>query len=102
MSNFYENLDVLNGALANIDRIRGIRAPRLPKRYKKRYNPFAALTEGDFRCKYRFTKVNMRRLIDLVRPYLDVNNKRGGKISTDLQVLCAIRYWGRNEVRQCL
>lgn len=70
MANFFDNLDVLTGAWTNLDRIR---PPRARKTYKKRYDPFAALTEGDFRSKYRFTKVNMRRLIDLVRPYLDVN-----------------------------
>lgn len=71
---------------------------RRKKKYSKRFNPMMELTEYDFRYKYRFSKDNMRKLISLVREDLD-GDRRGGRVSVDLQVMAAIRYWGRNEVR---
>lgn len=80
-----------------IEELRSFRTvQRLPKQYKKRVDPMG-LDDVEFRYKYRFTKENMKKIINLVKEELEVD-KRGGGISPDLQVMSAIRYWGRHEV----
>lgn len=92
MEDFLRDLNVFNV-------LSSYRSARAPKSYKSRFNPFE-LGEKQFRQKYRFSKLNMKKLINLVRSELEGSN-RGGHIPADLQVMAAIRYWGRNEVCVC-
>lgn len=94
-SNFASFIDDLNVVSTLSSNSNGNRT-RTPKTYKPRYNPME-LDEIYFRRKYRFTKANMTRVINLVRSDLE-GSPRGGHIPADLQVMAAIRYWGRNEV----
>lgn len=71
---------------------------RQGKRYKDRRNPLQDLSDDDFRLRYRFSKANMCRIIEILRSDLQVDS-RGGSISVELQVMAVIRYWGRHEVR---
>lgn len=57
-------------------------------------------TEEEFRIKYRFSKENTKKLIKLVEADLIGKGKRnGGCIPPYIQVLAALRCWGRNQVQ---
>lgn len=102
-----EDLDVLRTFRNDIEEIRGfnsgrmrmIRRIRRPKQYKKRMNPLQDLSESDFRQRYRFSKENMLKIIDILRNDLSVD-RRGGSIPVELQVMSVIRYWGRHEIQE--
>lgn len=71
------------------------------KIYKKRKDPFVVYTDSEFRKKYRFSKENAKKLIDLVKDDLKGKGKKnGGSIPAHLQVLAALRCWGRNKVQE--
>lgn len=70
---------------------------RRRKIYKRRRNPFV-LRDFSFELKYRFNKQTIRRIVDIIEDDL-VLNRRGGSVSPELQVLIALRCWGRREVR---
>ena len=78
----------------NLNRV--LPTPRRRKIYKTRFNPMS-LRNLEFKQKYRFSKENMVKIIDIIRSDFNSDN-RGGHIPIDLQVMAAIRYWGRNEV----
>ncbi|XP_045760988.1 uncharacterized protein LOC123864534 [Maniola jurtina] len=71
---------------------------RRRKRYQKRYDPFS-LPDIDFKRRYRFNKEDTRFIINLVRQDLQLDS-RGCGTSPELQVLTAIRCWGRREVQE--
>lgn len=70
--------------------------PRRRKTYQKRYDPFS-LPDEEFQRRYRFKKPTLKFIIDLVREDIKLDN-RGRGTSPELQVLTAIRCWGRREV----
>lgn len=71
---------------------------RRTRTYKKRKNPFSVYEDEAFRKRYRFTKENALKLVSLVKA--DLKGKRnGGKIPPHIQVLAALRCWGRNQVQ---
>ncbi|XP_063826029.1 putative nuclease HARBI1 [Ostrinia nubilalis] len=70
---------------------------RRRKLYRQRSNPFD-LRDLNFKIKYRFNKDTVRTIIDLVEDDL-VQSARGGGTCPELQVLVAIRCWGRREVQ---
>ncbi|XP_065361894.1 putative nuclease HARBI1 [Calliphora vicina] len=73
---------------------------RATKVYKKRNDPFVVYSNDEFRIKYRFSKENAKKVIKLVESELKNNGKgRGGSIPPHIQVLAAIRCWGRNSVQ---
>ncbi|CAG4937539.1 unnamed protein product [Parnassius apollo] len=69
---------------------------RRRKVYQKRYDPFS-LPDVEFKKRYRFNKHTASFIIDLVRQDLQLD-PRGCGTSPELQVLTAIRCWGRREV----
>ena len=83
-------------ALDAIIAIQNLMPRRRRKVYKKRYDPFI-LPDEEFQRRYRFTKTTCRFIIDLVKENLQ-QDSRGCGTSPELQVLTAIRCWGRREV----
>ncbi|CAG5040650.1 unnamed protein product [Parnassius apollo] len=59
--------------------------PRKRKLYKKRFDPFT-LQDKEFRMKYRFSKVYMRKIVDLVQCDIELQAS-GGRLSVELQVV---------------
>lgn len=72
-------------------------ASRRKKVYQPRYDPFS-LQDVEFKRRYRFSKDTATYIINLVRQDLQLD-PRGCSTSPELQVLTAIRCWGRREVR---
>ncbi|XP_059049820.1 putative nuclease HARBI1 [Achroia grisella] len=70
---------------------------RQKKTFKKKVNPFL-LPDKCFKYKYRFNKSTARYIISLVYDQLK-QDPRGGAVSPELQVLTALRCWGRREVQ---
>uniref|UniRef100_A0A2H1VKK2 SFRICE_015750 n=1 Tax=Spodoptera frugiperda TaxID=7108 RepID=A0A2H1VKK2_SPOFR len=61
------------------------------------------LSESDFKQRYRFSKGNMVKIINILRTRLSMDksmDSRGGSIPVELQVIAAIRYWGRHEIQE--
>lgn len=83
-------------AIEAIEDIENQRPPRSRKLYKTRVNPFL-LRDEEFRRRYRFCKETASFVIDLVRSDLEMD-QRGAGTPPELQVLTAIRCWGRREV----
>lgn len=84
-------------ALQAIAAIEYIENPtRRQKLYQKRIDPFS-LPDIEFKRRYRFNKDTARFIINLVRQDLQLDS-RGCGTSPELQVLTAIRCWGRREV----
>ncbi|KAH8297934.1 hypothetical protein KR018_001024 [Drosophila ironensis] len=76
-----------------------VRVPR-PKKRQCRFNPLTDLNENQFRLKYRYTKENLRRIIEIVRDDLEIDNYETLKreqVPIDLQILSAVRLWGGTE-----
>ncbi|CAG4934673.1 unnamed protein product [Parnassius apollo] len=71
--------------------------PRKRKLYKKRLDPFT-LQDKEFRMKHRFSKVCMRKIVDLVQRDIKLQASGGG-LSVELQVCTALRTWARQEVQ---
>ncbi|XP_047543246.1 putative nuclease HARBI1 [Vanessa atalanta] len=99
----FENDDVLHTFREDIEDIRnfrnGIGRNRKRKVYNTRANPMEELSEEDFKKRYRFSKENMEKIINILRNDLSMDN-RGGSISVELQVMAVIRYWGRHEIQE--
>ncbi|PSN37739.1 hypothetical protein C0J52_22719 [Blattella germanica] len=70
---------------------------RKRKKYIQRYDPFA-LSDGDFKSKYQFSKGYARLIANVVEEYLH-KNTRGAALTSELQVLVALRIWARNEIQ---
>lgn len=71
------------------------------KRKLTRFNPLEQMNEIEFRKKYRYTKENMRRIIEIVRDDLEVDHyepMKRNQVPVDLQILSAIRFFGGTEV----
>lgn len=67
----------------------------------RRFNPLQDLEENEFRYSYRYSKENMRRLIEMVRDDLEVETHselRKNQVPVDKQIMVAVRYWGMTEV----
>ncbi|XP_017059233.1 putative nuclease HARBI1 [Drosophila ficusphila] len=76
-----------------------VRATHLKKSHP-RFNPLTDLNENQFRIKYRYTKENLRRIIEIVRDDLEIEYYEPLKreqVPIDLQILSAIRLWGGTE-----
>ncbi|RVE48500.1 hypothetical protein evm_006811 [Chilo suppressalis] len=56
-------------------------------------------SEKNFKNRYRFSKENMKKIINILRDDLSLDN-RGGSIPVELQVIAVIRYWGRHEIQE--
>ncbi|XP_034669479.1 putative nuclease HARBI1 [Drosophila subobscura] len=70
------------------------------KKQHKRFNPLCHLNEHQFRRKYRYTKENIRRIIEIVRDDLEIDcyePTEREQVPIDLQILSAIRFWGGTE-----
>jgi len=77
------------------------RATHIKKR-NPRFNPLTDLNEHKFRLKYRYTKENLRRIIEIVRDDLEIEYfepLKREQVPIDLQILSAIRLWGGTEVQ---
>lgn len=72
--------------------------PSIIRRKKHCINPMDVLDETEFKKKYRFSKSNMTKVIQIVKNEL-YGDIRGVYIPAELQIMAAIRYWGRNEVK---
>jgi len=71
------------------------------KKTHPRFNPLTDLNEHKFRLKYRYTKENLRRIIEIVRDDLEIEYfepLKREQVPIDLQILSAIRLWGGTEV----
>ncbi|KAH8412599.1 hypothetical protein KR009_003549 [Drosophila setifemur] len=78
-----------------------VQVTRVRKR-QARFNPLTDLNENQFRLKYRFTKENLRRVIENVRDdlendYFEPSKREQEQVPIDLQILSAIRLWGGTE-----
>ncbi|XP_017153199.1 putative nuclease HARBI1 [Drosophila miranda] len=70
------------------------------RKQHKRFNPLFHLNEHQFRQKYRYTKENIRRIIEIVRDDLEIDcyePMEREQVPIDLQILSAIRFWGGTE-----
>lgn len=76
--------------------INGQEKQQSKKVYRTRIDPFQ-ISDVEFVGRYRFSKQTVNKIIDLVKNdiYLD---GRGCGSSPSLQVLVALRCWGRREV----
>ena len=83
-------------AIAAIELIETPLRRHRPKTYRERSDPFS-LPDEEFRKRYRFQKSTMAFIVDLVRQDLEID-RRGCGTSPELQVLSAVRCWGRREV----
>ncbi|RVE44710.1 hypothetical protein evm_010614 [Chilo suppressalis] len=72
---------------------------RRTKVYNSRANPMDEFSEKDFKNHYRFSKENMKKIVNILRDDLSAGN-RGGSIPVELQVMAVIRYWGRHEIQE--
>ena len=59
-------------------------------------DPFL-INDLDFKKKYRFNKKTIKKIANLIREDIALDT-RGGGTSAELQVLVALRCWGRREV----
>ncbi|KAF9813840.1 hypothetical protein SFRURICE_007995 [Spodoptera frugiperda] len=82
-----------------IRNFRNIGSRRRVKIYNSRSNPMEELSESDFKHRYRFSKGNMVKIINILTNDLSMDS-RGGSIPVELQVMAAIRYWGRHEIQE--
>ncbi|EDW76024.1 uncharacterized protein Dwil_GK15247 [Drosophila willistoni] len=73
------------------------KAERVKKRNLARFNPFTDYHEIKFRQKYRYTKENLRRIIEIIRDDMEIEPIKKNQVPTDLQILSAIRFWGGTE-----
>ena len=73
-------------------------AERKTKVYKYRNHPMQIYTDQNFRVKYRLSKKVASELINLLTTQPQNNSKQGGRIPFDIQVLIALRCWGRAQV----
>ncbi|XP_045761032.1 putative nuclease HARBI1 [Maniola jurtina] len=85
-------------AIAAIENVENPTRRRRQKVYQKRFDPFS-LPDIEFKRRYRFSKDTARFIINLVRQDLQLDS-RGCGTSPELQVLTAIRCWGRREVQE--
>ncbi|XP_035433454.2 putative nuclease HARBI1 [Spodoptera frugiperda] len=85
--------------IEEIRNFRNIGSRRRVKIYNSRSNPMEELSESDFKHRYRFSKENMVKIINILRNDLSMDS-RGGSIPVELQVMAAIRYWGRHEIQE--
>lgn len=69
--------------------------PLRRKVYRNRSDPFS-LEDEDFQRRYRFSKSTATFIINLIRDDLKLDH-RGCGTSPEIQVLTAIRCWGRRE-----
>ncbi|XP_034471861.1 putative nuclease HARBI1 isoform X2 [Drosophila innubila] len=70
------------------------------KRRRARFHPMEQMNEIEFRKKYRYTKENMRRIIEIVRDDIEVDyyqSMKRNQVPIDLQILSAIRFFGGTE-----
>ncbi|KAH8376913.1 hypothetical protein KR093_002194, partial [Drosophila rubida] len=70
------------------------------KRRRARFHPMEQLNEIEFRKTYRYTKENMRRIIEIVKDDIEVDYYQPTKrnqVPIDLQILAAIRFFGGTE-----
>lgn len=70
----------------------------------RRFNPLMDLTETQFRRSYRFSKDNAKRLVEMLKDDLEIEQQQQGierknQVPVDNQIMAAIRYWGGTEVR---
>lgn len=71
----------------------------------RRFNPLMDLTETQFRCSYRFSKDNMKRLLEMLKDDLEIEQANGerkerkNQVPLENQIMAAIRYWGGTEVK---
>lgn len=81
-----------------------------PRRRKRRFNPLIDLQEKEFQYSYRFSKDSMKRLIDMLRDDLEVEQQNNAaevdkahqkcQVPVEKQIMAAVRYWGRTEVKE--
>lgn len=71
------------------------------KTFKKRENPFELYSDEEFHNEYRFSKRGVMFLDQMIGSSL-LMDKRGSGLPSILQILMALRYWGRNQVSKSL
>lgn len=70
----------------------------------RRFNPLIDLPELQFKRSYRFCKENMKRLIEMLKDDLEIEQQSGEKkerknqVPIENQIMAAVRYWGGTEV----
>lgn len=96
----FRDLQNLNSVKCNKQKARTSTISNV-KRKPTRFNPLEQMNEIEFRKKYRYTKENMRRIIEIVRDDLEVDHyepMKRNQVPVDLQILSAIRFFGGTEV----
>lgn len=74
------------------------------KKSRRRFNPLLDLTESHFRHCYRFSKENMKRLVEILKDDLEGEQTNGegkerkNQVPVENQIMAAVRYWGGTEV----
>lgn len=69
----------------------------------RRFNPFQELTKAEFQYSYRFSKENMKRIIEILRDDLELDpppghDQKKKQVPVNRQIMAALRYWGGTEV----
>ncbi|XP_059219979.1 uncharacterized protein LOC106094268 [Stomoxys calcitrans] len=70
---------------------------RRPRVYKERVDPFS-IPDHHFKAKYRFKKSTAKKIIGLIKNDIELS-KRGHGTPAELQVMVALRCWGRRKVQ---
>lgn len=96
MMDYFDFGDDLNDLEQDLLDVQDFRRPRA-RTYKPRLDPLVEYDDVEFRKKYRFSKENMKKIINIVKDDIAVD-KRGGGIPIHIQVMAVIRHWGRQEV----
>lgn len=63
--------------------------------FKERKNPFALLSESEFKRRYRFSKDTVKFIISIVKDELKPLQERRNTISCEMQVLITLRYFAK-------
>ncbi|PSN57379.1 hypothetical protein C0J52_02863 [Blattella germanica] len=69
--------------IEDLNRLERLDVIRKRKEYKQRYDPFA-LSDDDFKSKYRFSKEYARLIANFVEEYLH-KDTRGAALTSELQ-----------------
>ncbi|XP_041362146.1 putative nuclease HARBI1 [Gigantopelta aegis] len=88
-------MDVLR-QLQHLQRVQDInynRAMRRERVFRDRDDPYDSLSEECFRMRFRLTKNTVQNVTDMVRQDIEQPTRRNHDVSSELQVLIALRFY---------
>jgi hypothetical protein len=63
-------------------------------------DPLASISDAEFRRHFRFDTDNVRRLVDMLQPNLDIDSDRGIPLSPIQQLCLALNFYGGGHFQQ--